>query len=539
MASEPLTIGVLMDESRQLPSWEFDMIAELLSADFIAGVVLIYVKPFDLPKRSDQKSSVAFRLFERFERAWFKKLPDASIRMPIDDLPDKFGRLRARSMIMGSESRSQETDLLYVPNQLMNYAVTEIPKYGSWRVQFGNVQNSASGMPGFWEVMHDDPVTTAKLMVNLSGDQRERIVYHAIATTVPFSVKNNFNAMARKASHFLPSRLRELYQIGDSHFFAKYPVAGAHLDLPMGGSSKAIPSSPLMIGLFLRNSARYLMYKWKRIVQKRKFILLYREGKLDFSVLDIAKFIPLVPPKRKFWADPFVIERANDRFIFFEEVECNSGKGRIAVIKIDPSGSCDPAQTILERPYHLSYPFIWEINGDYFLMPETSANRTVELYRCLKFPLEWEFSKCLLQDVVLEDPTLFFHEGWWWLFASTRVEKSCTSNDQLVIYFSPDLFRGDWTAHPSNPVITDVSNCRPAGKIFSIGDKIFRPAQNNASRQYGYSIQINEIELLTKTEYKEKLAFCISPDQYSEFTAIHTLNASSSMVVIDAIRGRK
>ncbi|MFI4963522.1 MAG: hypothetical protein ACHP6H_06675, partial [Legionellales bacterium] len=72
-------------------------------------------------------------------------------------------------------------------------------------------------------------------------------------------------------------------------------------------------------------------------------------------------------------------------------------------------------------------------------------------------------------------------------------------------------------------------------KIFSIGGKIFRPAQNNASRQYGYSIQINEIELLTKTAYQEKRTFSISPDRFKKFAAIHTLNTSISTVVIDGI----
>ncbi len=528
-------MGILVGESRQLPFWEFDMVQQLLMADFIGAIVLIQVKTSDFLSRKEMPDPIGLRLFKRFERAWFQKAPDAFTNKRVEDLSDEFGRLRSSSMGLASEISSHQIDLLYLPNWSNKYALPDLPRYGVWRVQFGEDQYGDCGLPGFWEVMLDQPVTAAKLMVKWPGDLRERNVYHAVASTVPFSVRNNHDSMAHKACHFLHYRLQALYLLGDAQFLNKYPQAVEPREQAKEAMTSLVPSNFRMIGLFLRNCARYLVYKVKSVVIKRKFTILYWVGKLDLTTLDAGQFVALNPPGSKFWADPFVVEQEGNRFIFFEEGESDTGKGRIAVLQIDPSGRCGPPQTILDRPYHLSYPFILENNGEYFLIPESSANKTVELYRCRQFPHQWEFETYLLRDIVLEDSTLFFHEGIWWLFASSRVERSNTSNDQLVIFYSPNLVSGDWTAHPCNPVVTDVSNCRPAGKIFSIGGKIFRPAQNNASRQYGYSIQINEIELLTKTAYQEKRTFSISPDRFKKFAAIHTLNTSISTVVIDGI----
>ncbi|HET7003674.1 MAG TPA: hypothetical protein VFI33_20270, partial [Puia sp.] len=290
--------------------------------------------------------------------------------------------------------------------------------------------------------------------------------------------------------------------------------------------------------MFVRNCFRYLVYKIDRYLSRNKFILLYSRDELVIGKIDINNFVKLIPPKKDFWADPFVIEFQNNYYIFFEEGKYPGYKGQLSVLKLNSDGTYDRPKVILEKPYHLSYPFIFENNGNYYMIPETSANKTVELYKCKKFPFEWEFSIYLMKDVILQDPTLFFYNDIWWLFVTTKSPKSSSSNDQLLIYYSQDLFFDDWTPHAGNPVITDVSNCRPAGKIFMEGNKIFRPAQNNASNQYGYSVKINEIELLTPTEFRERLIFEISPGEHKEFAAIHTLNFTKNMIVMDGIEAR-
>lgn len=537
MSTTKLKVGFLIDEANLLPAWEYEMLLELLKAQFIGEVVLIRsVFPLDNIKPINHKS-LAFKLFRFFEKIWFRKWPDASTMIDLKDLENSHDKLRIVQTMAGPALESFDIDLLYICFRLKNISNFKIPRYGSWYVQFGDGEYFKAALPAFWEVMHNEIITKAQLIVNLEDGIEERIVYNAISASVLFSVKNNFNSIAWKATHFLPARLRTLYLVGPTQFFENSEKSGFK-----NYSNKDIkwlyPSGFIMIGMFVRNCFRYLIYKIGRLINKNNFILLYARDDLKIGKMDISKFVKLIPPGKSFWADPFVIEKEENYYIFFEEGKYPGYKGQLAIIRINPDGTCNQPQVILEKSYHLSYPFIFEDHGNYYLIPETSANKTVELYHCKKFPFEWEFSKYLMKDVTLQDPTLFFYNDTWWLFVTTKTPKSSSSNDQLLIYYSRDLFLGDWAPHAGNPVVTDVSNCRPAGKIFMEDNKIFRPAQNNASIQYGYSIKINEIELLTTTEFKEKLVFEISPDEHKEFAAIHTLNATSNMIVMDGIEAR-
>ena len=52
------------------------------------------------------------------------------------------------------------------------------------------------------------------------------------------------------------------------------------------------------------------------------------------------------------------------------------------------------------------------------MIPETSANRTVEIYRATSFPDRWTLEDTLLEGVSASDATLVERDGRLWLFAA-------------------------------------------------------------------------------------------------------------------------
>src|SRR4030095_11185023 len=100
------------------------------------------------------------------------------------------------------------------------------------------------------------------------------------------------------------------------------------------------------------------------------------------------------------------------------------------------------------------------------MVPESSSNGTVDLYRASRFPYQWEFVRHLIEHTALIDATLLFHEHRWWLFANVSNHAFTSTNDQLFLYYAVSLLSGEWVAHPKNPVATHIGNCRPAGRIF-------------------------------------------------------------------------
>ncbi len=255
-----------------------------------------------------------------------------------------------------------------------------------------------------------------------------------------------------------------------------------------------------------------------------------------YDALDWEAFQPLIPPKDRYWGDPFVIRKADCYYIFIEEKLYGTGLGRIACLTLDEQARLLSQQVVLERPSHLSYPFIFENAGELYMIPESAARETVELYHCTHFPDGWEFVNTLLSGVYAVDSTLLEHEGQYWLFANVKAPGG-SSLDALYLYHASDLFAGQWKPHPRNPIVRDIRSARPGGRIFVQDGSLIRPSQDS-SRRYGYAIQFNRITSLRDDAYSEVTEAAFTP-AHSAYKATHTFNQDSGLTVIDAVLRRR
>ena len=250
-------------------------------------------------------------------------------------------------------------------------------------------------------------------------------------------------------------------------------------------------------------------------------------------------FKKIIPPKDRFWADPFIVYKNEKYYVFFEEFVYSEKIGHISLIKIDKNGNHSKPETVIELPFHLSYPFIFEFQKNYyFIHASLSKNRaSVDLFKCTNFPYKWEFYKELIPNTPLVDTTLFYHKNKWWLFACVANNDGTSLSENLVLYYSNSLLNDSWISHPQNPIISDISKARPAGNIFNMQNKKIRPSQN-CSKYYGYGLCFNEIIKLTETEYEEKLIKSFEPKLNDGVTAMHTFNRKNNLTIIDVILRR-
>jgi hypothetical protein len=244
----------------------------------------------------------------------------------------------------------------------------------------------------------------------------------------------------------------------------------------------------------------------------------------------------LVPPRDRVWADPFAIEHQGRYFIFFEELPFRTQKARIMAIEVFEDAEPGEAQVVLERPYHLSYPFVFAWEGSLYMLPETAENGTVEVYRCDAFPLRWRLHQVLLENVSAYDATLWRENDRWWMFVNVA-EPGADSSDELHLYWSMTPL-GPWTAHRGNPVVSDVRSARPAGPLFSRNGKLYRPSQD-CSLAYGHSVSINRVDVLRDGDYRETAVDRIAPGWREDILRLHTLGRSKRLRVIDCTVRRK
>ena len=197
-----------------------------------------------------------------------------------------------------------------------------------------------------------------------------------------------------------------------------------------------------------------------------------------------------------FVADPFIIERNNIYYLFFEIMNLDSGQGDIGLAISKDGVKWSYEGLVLVTQYHLSYPWVFAWQDNYYMLPEMNQGRTVKLFQAVNFPYQWEPVAELLSGKRYRDSSLLRYNGLWWLFT--------TWNDtRLHLYFSDDLLNGSWQQHQASPVAIGRF-ARPAGRFLDYEGKFYRPAQDPLPG-YGSRVMLHEIEEINVDSYKERL----------------------------------
>lgn len=246
------------------------------------------------------------------------------------------------------------------------------------------------------------------------------------------------------------------------------------------------------------------------------------------------EFKALCSPPGRYYADPFPLRHDGRRTIVFEDFVRETARAILSYVEVDDGGLASEPRTALETPTHLSYPFLLAEGDSLFLIPETRQARRVELWRAARFPSEWTFEGALLDDVDAADATLLRHGDMLWMFVAVAVDGGAP-HDELFL-FSSESVRGEWRSHPANPVVSDVRSARPAGRVFSHGGRLIRPAQD-CSREYGWRVVLNEIRVLDESRYVEAPIGRIEPASRGT-RRIHTYNAEAGIEAVDGLRLR-
>lgn len=240
-----------------------------------------------------------------------------------------------------------------------------------------------------------------------------------------------------------------------------------------------------------------------------------------------------MPPKDRFWADPFIIFKNDLYYIFFEELLYKTNKGHISFFTLNKEGVITEPQIILAQPYHVSYPFIFEQKDACFMIPETYANKRIDLYQCTGFPHKWEFMHTLMDNVLAVDTTIHFYNNKYWMFCNIEKNEGASTLDELFIFYATDFTSNNWQPHAKNPVVSDVKKARPAGKIFKYKGDYYRPSQD-CSRHYGRGMHIGKITCLTENDYTEETVQFLYSNWDKALTSMHTLNWKGNLTMIDA-----
>jgi hypothetical protein len=232
----------------------------------------------------------------------------------------------------------------------------------------------------------------------------------------------------------------------------------------------------------------------------------------------------------RFYADPFPIDYRGVVTLFVEDFSHRTQKGIISAVAFGSEGPIGVPEPVLELDYHLSYPFVFEHDGAVWLIPESCAARSIDLYRATAFPRGWIKHSTLVSDIVASDATIQKIGDRWWMFATVR-DDGGEHSDTLHLWSASD-FRGPWAPHARNPVLVDIASARPAGRLVERDGAILRPVQD-CRNGYGNALTIARIATLDDDAFEQTIEARLQAGQQWLGSRMHTLNSAGGLEFID------
>ena len=292
-----------------------------------------------------------------------------------------------------------------------------------------------------------------------------------------------------------------------------------------------------MVRFLLGIATGVLRRRAKRLFLRDTWFVAYRRlaSPTVPELRESPEFRTISPPRRRFYADPFVMQRNGNAYIFFEDYSYESQKGVISCATVN--GNTSEIRTVLARDYHLAYPCVFEWDGAVYMIPESAGAKRIELYVATDFPSQWKLDRVLLDGVAAVDTTIHHDGRRFWLFTTIPAEPGAPRVDELFL-FSADSLDEPWTPHPHNPVVSDVRRARPGGHLFrDQRGRLIRPAQD-CSTKYGHAIVLHHVTRLDPEHYEEMPVGRIDADWGPQNIASHTYNFAGGYEVLDGMAAR-
>jgi len=196
-------------------------------------------------------------------------------------------------------------------------------------------------------------------------------------------------------------------------------------------------------------------------------------------------------------ADPFLFARNGRLYLFYEEMGKIYTRGKIKMISTSDLKDWTEPQIVLDEPFHLSYPFVFEAEGEVRMIPECWRFGGIRLYRAADETLtRWIFDRELIRGDRLVDSSVFFQDGFYYLHTC-----SIEQGRSLLRLFTSRTLAGPWREHGSSP----VAESRNGGSLYRHDGKLYRFAQRCDS-YYGSGLDLYEITELSPDTCREILA---------------------------------
>ena len=243
--------------------------------------------------------------------------------------------------------------------------ILDTTRFGVLSFHHGDNRVNRGGPSGFWEVLNNVPSSgfiIQKLNEELDGGE---VLVRGNIMTCDLWLLNNAQLL-EKSNEFFKLLLTDI--ASSKHVPIK---EGVRLH---GERLLKIDTSSVLIKYFLTilipTACKTVMNKIFSSNISRWSVAYARHENFSKSLW---RYNEIQNPKGRFLADPFVFTKDDIDYIFVEDL-FSDNKGRISAIRLGDQGY-EFLGVVLEESFHLSFPFIFDHDGDIYMIPETHQSR--------------------------------------------------------------------------------------------------------------------------------------------------------------------
>jgi hypothetical protein len=270
---------------------------------------------------------------------------------------------------------------------------------------------------------------------------------------------------------------------------------------------------------------------WRCAVVHAPAERILESGSLEGWRLDWVPF----PGRLRYLADPFALWRDGRLHVFAEQFDYRDAIGRIAVTIYDSELRPIEQAEVLSESWHLSYPFVFEAEGETWLLPEAHQSGGLWLYRAADFPHRWERAHRIELDFVPLDATPVHDGTRWWLFYAPAFPEAHRLTHLCAA--SAERLEGPWTCHSANPFLVAAEGARPGGTPIRHGGVWHLPVQD-CRGTYGAALRLLRFDRLDLDRIEVGTGGALhAPTTAAPFIdGCHTLSAAGPVTLIDVKR---
>lgn len=534
-----MNFGILCN-GNYFQKWQLETIRLLIENGHSCSLLIVNANP--VHGQSFREKVTGYPYSKLLIRIWFRFLmnPDAKTLVDLTTAFPGLPEIKCLTSKKGYAEYFNDSDIQSIKSNKLDFIlrfgfgilkgeILDSAKYGVWSYHHDDDRKYRGVPTGFWEIWFNDPINAAILQRLTNQLDSGVILRKAYFATINHSWQANLDNLLNSTTEWPLQVCRDIEK-GNTGFLSVKNSPGTAI--------YKLPGNLLMLRFLVKIAANKIRFHYRDLFLTEK----WNVGIIPASVesflkqgentIPEPKWLTISTKKSVYHADSFGFATDDQYHIICEEYDYKNAKGFLTSFQIDKSTfALKNKSTALEKVYHLAFPYLFEYEGNKYCIPENSEGSNVDLYRFDKSEGKLVFEQTLIENLQAVDPSLFFHEGYWWLFFTDRI----STNERLHIWFSTEL-RGQYTSHANNPVKVDVRSSRPAGNPFSVNGKLFRPAQDCSIRS-GRRICINEVTTLSPTVFEESVYSILNPAKDSTFPdGIHTFCVTDGAVIVDGKR---